>query len=203
MARVWIKQIDGGRVLRPPASALTPEILATADLIDELLKAEMETVLAAVARDSDAQLNVVRKKWLFGHMIRERVLPIAISHGVEPHWIYRAAYSYAAPYLEISARADRLGSDEISLSALLAVTPWDDLPGKNMRWADWWSILEAPNLRRDVRLINLVAKTIEQSGVRDARAMITTIRKHFRNWDTTHLTDQQLQEAVDSIGAKG
>lgn len=201
MARVWIKQLDGGRVLRPSASALTPEMIATADQIDEHLKSEMKTIVDIVARDRDAQLNLVRKKWLFGHLIRERILPIAIRHGVEPQWMYRAAYAYATPYLELSARADRLGSDEITLSALFAVTPWEQLPGKNLRWADWWSILEAPNLRRDVRLINLVAKAIEQSGVRNARSMITTFRKHFKNWDTTHLSDQQLQDVVRSIGA--
>ena len=203
MARVWVKQLDGGRVLRPPANTLTPEMLSVADEIDELLKVAMQEVLETVGRDNDAQKNVVRKKWLFGRMMRERVLPIAVRFGVEPQWIYRAAYSYSAPYLELSARADRLGSDEISLSALFAMTPWEALPGKSMRWADWWSILEAPNLRRDNRLINLVAKTVEQSGVRNARAMITIFRNHFKNWDTTHLTDQQLQEVVDSILVKG
>ena len=185
--------------MRPPASTLTPEMLATADAIDEELKIEMKNVLNAVERDRDAVDDVVRKKWLFGHMIRKHVLPIALKFGVEPHWLYRAAYSYASPYLELSARADRLGSDEISPSALFASTPWEDLPGKNMRWADWWSILEAPNLRRDVRLINLVAAKVEHSGVRNARSLVTTIRKHFKNWDTTHLSDQQLADTVESI----
>lgn len=201
MARVWITQLDGGRVLRPPTDVLTPEILRVAALIDEELKQQMESVVRDVTLDSMGKDNVVRKKWSFGHLIRERVLPIAIKFGVDPPWIYRAAYSYAAPYLELSARADRLGADEISLSALLASTPWEQLPGKNLRWADWWSILEAPNLRRDVRLINLVAKAIEQSGVRNARSMITTFRKHFKNWDTTHLSDQQLHAVVRSISA--
>ena len=201
MAHVWIKGVDGARVLRPALEHPTAEAIADAESINQELQVAMGQVLSELGQDKESTENIVRKKWLFGNLVRTYVHPIAFSHGVDINWVHRAAYTFASPYLEISARADRLGSDEISLCVILAATPWQALPGKLLRWADWWSILEAPNLRRDVRLVVLVAQRAEESGARDVRALVTLFRKHFKNWDTTHLSNPELLNAVAGITA--
>jgi hypothetical protein len=199
VAHVWIKRLNGARELRPALEHPTAKAIAEADAIDIELELAMRKVLAELGSDSGSVANIIRRKWLFGSLMRMYVHPIAHRYGVDLSWIHRAAYSFTSPYLEISDRADRLGSDEISLCVILAATPWESLPGKSLRWADWWSILEAPNLRRDVRLIVLVAQRAEDSGARDVRALVTSFRKHFKNWDTTHLTDTELLNVVSGI----
>jgi len=199
VAHVWIKRVDGARELRPALEHPTAEAIANAEAINRELEVAMGHVLAELGRDRGSVDDIIRRKWLFGKLIRMHVHPIAHRYGVDLSWMHRAAYSFASPYLEISDRADRLGSDEISLCVILAATPWESLPGKGLRWADWWSILEAPNLRRDVRLVVLVAQRAEESGARDVRALVTSFRKHFKNWDTTHLSDPELLNVVSEI----
>lgn len=199
MAHVWITGADGARKLRPAMEHPTADATAEADNINEELAAAMQLVLSELRADKESTANIVRKKWFFGNRVRYYVHPIAHKYGVDLNWMHRAAYTFSSPHLEISDRADRLGSDEISLCVVLAATPWEKLPGKQLRWADWWSILEAPNLRRDERLIVLVAQRAEAYGARDVRSVVTAFRKHFKNWDTTHLTMKELNNAVSEI----
>jgi hypothetical protein len=136
---------------------------------------------------------------MLGNEVRKEVHPIALSSNVDPLLAHRAAYTYSKPLVAISARADRYGADEISLCVLLASQTWEQLPGKDLRWADWWSILEAPNLRRDTRLIKLVATRIESTGNRNVRDAITAFRNHFKDWNTTVLSDEALAGEVTSV----
>jgi hypothetical protein len=199
MSHVWITRIDGSRDLRPPLDHPTAEAIANAENVNSQLKPAMDLALARLAADHEASDSIIRKKWLFGSLMIELVHPIALKYGVDIRWIHRAAYTFASPYLTISKRADRIGSDEISLCVILAATPWGNLSGKELRWADWWSILEAPNLRRDVRLVNLVAEAAQSGRSRNVRSVVTAFRNHFKNWDTTLLSDEELGEVVKNI----
>lgn len=199
MTHVWITSVDGSRNLRPPLDHPTAEAIANAESVDSELKPAMGVLLTRLEADHQASESIIRRKWLFGSLMIELVHPIALKHGVDVRWIHRAAYTFASPYLTISKRADRIGSDEISLCVILAATPWEKLSGKELRWADWWSILEAPNLRRDVRLVNLVADAAQNGRSRNVRSVVTAFRNHFKNWDTTHLSDEELGQVVKSI----
>jgi len=199
MTHVWITEVDGSRKLRPPLDHPTAEAIATAESVNNQLKPAMDEVLARLTADHESFGSIIRRKWLFGSLMIELVHPIAFKHGIDIRWIHRASYTFASPYLTISKRADRIGSDEISLCVILAATPWEKLSGKELRWADWWSILEAPNLRRDARLVNLVAGAAQNGRSRNVRSVLTAYRNHFKNWDTTHLSDDELEQVVKSI----
>jgi hypothetical protein len=199
MTHVWITRVDGSRELRPSQDYPSAEAIANADSVDGELEPAVDMVMEKLAADYESAENIIRRKWLFGKLVTEFVHPIALKHGVDFSWIHRAAYTFTSPYLEISNRADRIGSDEISLCVILAATPWEQLSGKELRWADWWSILEAPNLRRDVRLVNLVANTAQNGSSRNVRSLVTAYRNHFKNWDTTHLSDEELGKEVNRI----
>jgi hypothetical protein len=201
MSHVWISGIDGERALRPSLEFPSPAAIAAADAFEVQLSKAMQVVvqICQADREVNAELGIIREKWMLGSEIRKLVHPIALSNNVDPLLAHRAAYTYSKPIVAISARADRYGADEISLCVLLASQSWEQLPGKNLRWADWWSILEAPNLRRDTRLIKLVATRIESTGNRNVRDAITAFRNHFKDWNTTVLSDAALAAEVASV----
>ena len=51
----------------------------------------------------------------------------------------------------------------------------------------------------DTRLITLVAKRIESTGNRNVRDAITAFRHHFKDWNTTVLSDDVLAAEVASV----
>jgi hypothetical protein len=201
MGHVWVTGVDGDRALRPRLEFPSAVAVAAANAFDVELAKAMQIVVQECLKDKTKHkdLGIIREKWMLGNEVRNRVHPLALASNVDPLLAHRAAYTYISPILAISARADRFGADEISLCVLLASQSWDRLPGKNLRWADWWSILEAPNLRRDARLIALVASRIESTGSRNVRDAITAFRHHFRDWNTTVLSDEALASEVESV----
>lgn len=201
MSHVWVIGVNGERALRPSLEFPSAVAVAAADAFDAELAVAMKTVVQECSADKKAhkELGIIREKWMLGNEVRKHVHPLALSSNVDPLLAHRAAYTYSSPIVQNSVRADRYGADEISLCVLLASQTWDQLPGKNLRWADWWSILEAPNLRRDTRLITLVAKRIESTGNRNVRDAITAFRHHFKDWNTTVLSDDVLAAEVASV----
>lgn len=201
MSHVWVTGVDGERALRPSLEFPSAAAIAEADAFELELSKAMQVVVNQCVADKvvNEKLGIIREKWMLGSEVRKQVHPITLSSNVDPLLAHRAAYTYSKRIVAISARADRFGADEISLCVLLASQSWEQLPGKNLRWADWWSILEAPNLRRDVRLINLVATRAESTGNRNVRDAITAFRNHFKDWNTTVLSDEALSAEVASV----
>lgn len=201
MGHVWVTEVNGKRVLRPSLEFPSAEAVAAAEAFDVELAKAMQTVIQKCMKDrtEHKDLGIIREKWMLGNEVRNCVHPLALANNVDSLLAHRAAYTYSSPILAISARADRYGADEISLCVLLASQSWERLPGKNLRWADWWSILEAPNLRRDPRLIALVASRIESTGSRNVRDAVTAFRHHFKDWNTTVLSDEALTAEVASV----
>lgn len=201
MSHVWVVGVNGERALRPSIEFPSADAVAEADAFESKLAAAMKIVMKECLSDKTIhkELGIIREKWMLGNQMRKHVHPLALSANVDPHLAHRAAYTYSKPIVAISARADRYGTDEISLCVLLASQSWEQLPGKNLRWADWWSILEAPNLRRDIRLIKLVATRIESTGNRNVRDAITAFRNHFKDWNTSVLSDEALAAEVASV----
>lgn len=201
MSHVWVTGVDGERALRPSLEFPSAAAIAEADAFELELSKAMQVVVKQCVADKvvNEKLGIIREKWMLGSQVRNQVHPIALTSNVDPLLAHRAAYTHSKPIVAISARADRFGADEISLCVLLASQSWEQLPGKNLRWADWWSILEAPNLRRDTRLITLVAKRIESTGNRNVRDAITAFRHHFKDWNTTVLSDDVLAAEVASV----
>ena len=201
MSHVWVIGVNGERALRPSLEFPTAVAIAAADAFEAELAVAMKIVVQECSADKKThkELGIIREKWMLGNEVRKHVHPLALSSNVDPLLAHRAAYTYSSPIVKNSARADRYGADEISLCVLLASQSWEQLPGKNLRWADWWSILEAPNLRRDVRLINLVAMRVESTGNRNVRDAITAFRNHFKDWNTTVLSDEALAAEVSAV----
>jgi hypothetical protein len=201
MSHVWVTGVDGKRALRPILEFPSAAAIASAEAFEAELAKAMQVVVQQCEVDKlvNEKLGIIREKWMLGNEVRKEVHPIALSSNVDPLLAHRAAYTYSKPLVAISARADRYGADEISLCVLLASQTWEQLPGKDLRWADWWSILEAPNLRRDTRLIKLVATRIESTGNRNVRDAITAFRNHFKDWNTTVLSDEALAGEVTSV----
>jgi len=201
MSHVWVTGVNGDRALRPSLEFPSAVAVAAADTSEIQLAEAMQIVVQECLKDRSTHkdLGIIREKWMLGNEVRIRVHPLALASNVDSLLAHRAAYTYSSPILAISARADRYGADEISLCVLLASQSWERLPGKNLRWADWWSILEAPNLRRDTRLIALVASRIESTGSRNVRDAITAFRHHFKDWNTTVLSDEVLASEVASV----
>jgi hypothetical protein len=203
------KNVQGVKVYKSDR-LLTRELREQAEKLDQFLAERMKEIEEEIKKKGLLKLKNRRgviKLWYEVGRHLSFVMDTSLVPAEDRKYVWRALYDHAGNLVprKLSVRArERPENSHFRYCYELAQFPWQ-LVKASGNWTAWVEFLDSPVIRDDRRIIKWLAKKqkFAESPKQDWLRMLTReIRrtfKKFRKWDTSILSDEELDARLEKI----
>ncbi|AFS83378.1 hypothetical protein [Candidatus Nitrosopumilus sediminis] len=209
MAVLIREQVNGKekKIYKTNLEKVTTSIAKKADELDDKIKKKIEQIEKEAESNGLIELkskkgNVVKLYHFVGNELKPFVDNLKLSKGDKPYiW---QAINYHSKFLKISESASgRLKRDPVTSTWTYCYNlgEYDTAQVQEYDWTQWVEIFDSSITTKDKRVVPWLIKKKKESFSDGSlqnwfRALMREIRNHLKDYDTTVLSDKELEEEL-------
>lgn len=173
------------------------------DLEDSISGLEIRFIKRGFLTKNGIKKDVLRIWYEMGALLNEKIDKYKIRGSADEPFFWQSVYDYASGRIQKKPPPKRSSDwkrNHFRLCAKMAERKWSEVKEVGT-WSVWRDLFDNGKILEDNRVLDFVIERIKKinTGHKELRPFIHTIRRELKKVDTSVLSDQELENKLSKI----